>query len=90
MPAVRAGLANLSTVGQSNAHVIRGSLRFAGPSSDYLSRDFGAGNQKTYTISFWAKPSNHDEHGSVGTGEVKFLVPEQLVPVPEPPLDLVV
>ena len=68
MPAVRAGLANLSTVGQSDAHVIGGSLVFDGPSSDYLSRNFGAGNRRTYTISFWAKPSNHDEHGSVGTG----------------------
>ena len=68
MPAVRAGLANLSTVGQSDAHVIGGSLVFDGPSTDYLSRTFGAGNRRTYTISFWAKPSNHDEHGPVGTG----------------------
>ena len=53
---------------QPTAQVIDGSLKFERRSSNYLSRTFGAGNRKTYTVSFWHKHSNHSEGASIGTG----------------------
>ena len=57
MPAVRAGLANLSTVGQSNAQVIDGSLVFKG---GHLTRTPSTnGNRRTWTYSCWVKFDNN-------------------------------
>ena len=53
---------------QPTAQVIDGSLKFERRSSNYLSRTFGAGNRKTYTVSFWHKHSNHSEGSTIGTG----------------------
>ena len=52
MGVARAG--NLETVGQSNAQVIDGSLKFDGV-SQYLTRSFGSGNRRTWTWAAWVK-----------------------------------
>ena len=57
------------TGGAAAGYEIERSLRFNSADSAYLNKNFSsAGNRKTYTISFWAKCSNHDDGATQGFG----------------------
>ena len=54
----RAGTVFHGTVGQSSAQVIDGSLKFNPSSNQYFTRTpSGAGNRRTFTLSYWIKES---------------------------------
>ncbi len=54
----------------SGGYEVANSLRFNAPSSDYLSRTFGSGNQKTWTWSAWIKLANIDSTSEVIFGRL--------------------
>ena len=57
---------------------VANSCRFSAASSDSLSRTLGSGNQKTFTISLWFKPSkiNFTDGGGGADREVEKKVAE--------------
>ena len=67
MGIVRTGLTK--TVGQSNAQVVTGSLRFDSSKSNYLSRTPGsAGNRQTWTWSGWVKRNSFGVNNNIFSG----------------------
>ena len=67
MGVVRAG--NLETVGQSNAQVVGGGLRFDSSKSNYLTRTPGsAGNRTTWTWSGWVKRNSFGVNNNIFSG----------------------
>jgi hypothetical protein len=52
-----------------SGYQINNSLRFNPDSTDSLSKTFGVGNRRTFTISFWMKKTKFSVFGYIGVGD---------------------